>query len=142
MSLKMNNMNKSLVYLLLLLSFLALAVCVAALCDFELTVMSGSIFFTLLGLALFLFVSMCLQCWKEGLFERKAKLEQTLAELNISIEQKNTEKTNMEKDLNELRDKIDGLNKDDLSKRVEELEQINKDLQARIDTFMAVLGEN
>lgn len=135
-------MNKSLVYLLLLLSFLALAVCVAALCDFELTVMSGSIFFTLLGLALFLFVSMCLQCWKEGLFERKAKLEQTLAELNISIEQKNTEKTNMEKDLNELRDKIDGLNKDDLSKRVEELEQINKDLQARIDTFMAVLGEN
>lgn len=138
----MNNMNKSLVYLLLLLSFLALAVCVAALCDFELTVMSGSIFFTLLGLALFLFVSMCLQCWKEGLFERKAKLEQTLAELNISIEQKNTEKTNMEKDLNELRDKIDGLNKDDLSKRVEELEQINKDLQARIDTFMAVLGEN
>ena len=48
----------------------------------------------------------------------------------------------MEKDLNELRDKIDGLNKDDLSKRVEELEQINKDLQARIDTFMAVLGEN
>lgn len=138
----MNNMNKSLVYLLLLLSFLALAVCVAALCDFELTVMSGSIFFTLLGLALFLFVSMCLQCWKEGLFERKAKLEQTLAELNISIEQKNTEKTNVEKDLNELRDKIDGLNKDDLSKRVEELEQINKDLQARIDTFMAVLGEN
>lgn len=135
-------MNKSLVYLLLLLSLLALAVCVAALCDFELTVMSGSIFFTLLGLALFLFVSMCLQCWKEGLFERKAKLEQTLAELNISIEQKNTEKTNMEKDLNELRDKIDGLNKDDLSKRVEELEQINKDLQARIDTFMAVLGEN
>ena len=135
-------MNKSLVYLLLLLSFLALAVCVAALCDFELTVMSGSIFFTLLGLALFLFVSMCLQCWKEGLFERKAKLEQTLAELNKSIEQKNTEKTNMEKDLNELRDKIDGLNKDDLSKRVEELEQINKDLQARIDTFMAVLGEN
>lgn len=135
-------MNKSLVSLLLLLSFLALAVCVAALCDFELTVMSGSIFFTLLGLALFLFVSMCLQCWKEGLFERKAKLEQTLAELNISIEQKNTEKTNMEKDLNELRDKIDGLNKDDLSKRVEELEQINKDLQARIDTFMAVLGEN
>lgn len=135
-------MNKSLVYLLLLLSFLALAVCVAALCDFELTVMSGSIFFTLLGLALFLFVSMCLQCWKEGLFERKAKLEQTLAELNISIEQKNTEKTNVEKDLNELRDKIDGLNKDDLSKRVEELEQINKDLQARIDTFMAVLGEN
>lgn len=138
----MNNMNKSLVYLLLLLSLLALAVCVAALCDFELTVMSGSIFFTLLGLALFLFVSMCLQCWKEGLFERKAKLEQTLAELNISIEQKNTEKTNVEKDLNELRDKIDGLNKDDLSKRVEELEQINKDLQARIDTFMAVLGEN
>lgn len=135
-------MNKSLVYLLLLLSFLALAVCVAALCDFELTVMSGSIFFTLLGLALVLFVSMCLQCWKEGLFERKAKLEQTLAELNKSIEQKNTEKTNMEKDLNELRDKIDGLNKDDLSKRVEELEQINKDLQARIDTFMAVLGEN
>lgn len=135
-------MNKSLVYLLLLLSFLALAVCVAALCDFELTVMSGSIFFTLLGLALFLFVSMCLQCWKEGLFERKAKLEQTLAELNKSIEQKNTEKTNVEKDLNELRDKIDGLNKDDLSKRVEELEQINKDLQARIDTFMAVLGEN
>lgn len=138
----MNNMNKSLVYLLLLLSFLALAVCVAALCDFELTVMSGSIFFTLIALALFLFVSMCLQCWKEGLFERKAKLEQTLAELNISIEQKNTEKTNVEKDLNELRDKIDGLNKDDLSKRVEELEQINKDLQARIDTFMAVLGEN
>lgn len=138
----MNNMNKSLVYLLLLLSLLALAVCVAALCDFELTVMSGSIFFTLLGLALFLFVSMCLQCWKEGLFERKAKLEQTLAELDKSIEQKNTEKTNMEKDLNELRDKIDGLNKDDLSKRVEELEQINKDLQARIDTFMAVLGEN
>lgn len=135
-------MNKSLVYLLLLLSFLALAVCVAALCDFELTVMSGSIFFTLIALALFLFVSMCLQCWKEGLFERKAKLEQTLAELNISIEQKNTEKTNVEKDLNELRDKIDGLNKDDLSKRVEELEQINKDLQARIDTFMAVLGEN
>ena len=135
-------MNKSLVYLLLLLSFLALAVCVAALCDFELTVMSGSIFFTLLGLALFLFVSMCLQCWKEGLFKRKAKLEQTLAELNKSIEQKNTEKTNMEKDLNELRDKIDGLNKDDLSKRVEELEQINKDLQARIDTFIAVLGEN
>lgn len=138
----MNNMNKSLVYLLLLLSFLALAVCVAALCDFELTVMSGSVFFTLIALALFLFVSMCLQCWKEGLFERKAKLEQTLAELNKSIEQKNTENTNMEKDLNELRDKIDGLNKDDLSKRVEELEQINKDLQARIDTFMAVLGEN
>lgn len=135
-------MNKSLVYLLLLLSFLALAVCVAALCDFELTVMSGSVFFTLIALALFLFVSMCLQCWKEGLFERKAKLEQTLAELNKSIEQKNTENTNMEKDLNELRDKIDGLNKDDLSKRVEELEQINKDLQARIDTFMAVLGEN
>lgn len=138
----MNNMNKSLVYLLLLLSFLALAVCVAALCGFELTVMSGSIFFTLIALALFVFASMCLQCWKEGLFERKARLEQTLADLNKSIEQKNTEKTNMEKDLNELRDKIDGLNKDDLSKRVEELEQINKDLQARIDTFMAVLGEN
>lgn len=138
----MNNMNKNLVYLLLLLSFLALAVCVAALCDFELTVMSGSIFFTLIALALCVFASMCLQCWKEGLFKRKAKLEQTLAELDKSIEQKNTEKTNMEKDLNELRDKIDGLNKDDLSKRVEELEQINKDLQARIDTFMAVLGEN
>ena len=138
----MNNMNKSLIYLLLLLSLFALALCAAVLCDFELTVMSGTIFFTLIGLAFIVFVSMCLQSWKEGLFKRKAKLEHTLTELDQSIEMKKEEKTKLKKDLKELRDKIDGLNKEDLSKRVKELEQINQDLQARIDTFIAVLGEN
>lgn len=138
----MNNMNKSLFYLLLLLSLLALTVCVAALCGFELTLMSGFIFFTLIAFALFVFASLCMQCCKEGLFKRKAKLGQTLAEMDKSIETKTLEKTKLEKDINELRDKIDGLNKEDLSKRVKELEQINQDLQARIDTFIAVLGEN